>query len=159
VGGLIIPIVLWAGQLGVVDENVLIIERPVVVPPVIEVPVVETPVVETPAVETPVVETPVVETPVVETPAVETPAVETPVVEVPLKPGFSGFVSAISSSGTDMVLTPSEVLASLDDLDPVEVEEALRYLEKIIDNPAIPLYDKGEFARILDVYTANSGGN
>ena len=73
-----------AGQLGVLDENVVVITpQPL---PVINTPVVETPIVTTPVVETPIASMPVVETPIASTPVANTPIADNSSVSVPTAP-------------------------------------------------------------------------
>ncbi len=61
----------FAGQLGVLDENVIVITpQPL------------------PEINTPVVETPIVSTPVINTPTVSTPSVSVPTAQTPVAPVF-----------------------------------------------------------------------
>jgi hypothetical protein len=134
-----IPGVLSAGQLGVVDENVLIINR---TPPITSS--------LSPAITTPSVVIPVINTPGVNSSQVATAA-----------PGststgsrqFSPFVGQIAGGASGNPATPSSVIASIKGMDSVQKGQALAYIDKIIDNPAVPQSDKATFVSIRSEVT------
>ena len=134
----------FGGQLGVVDENTLIILPPPVVvePPVVEPPVVVVPVV----VDTPVTGSSVVDVPVVETSGVEIPVAQGAVSTSSVASGkFSSLVSKMMSEDAEATINPSDLLTAAKSLDGVRREKALAYIDKILENPYVPKSDKAIF--------------
>jgi hypothetical protein len=153
ISGTLLPGVLSAGQLGVVDENTLFVQRPtiVIIPqlPVVTTPVVTTPVVTTPVVTTPVVTTPVVTTPVVTTPVVTTPVVTTPVVTTPVvtAPVVTAPVVTTPVVTTPVVTTP--------------VVTTPVVTTPVVHNPIVktPVVASQGFSPFITTISANSNGN
>ena len=68
---------------------------------------------------------------------------------------FSPFVGQIAGGAGSNLATPSSVIAAIKGMDSVQKGQALAWIDKIIDNPAVPQSDKATFASIRNVVTGD----